>query len=369
MKVNKVFFVTALSLIAFQAMSPTELLVSTNSASRMPAAVAKKTPAKKRVVKKPVTSKEMKALQDKLALLEKDLKTKESLLDEKSKEIELLKNRKTEEKIESLTKLIADQKSDIDTLKADIKNSEVKVVEVRNNNNTEVEIVVCKSESKGEKLEADVKKLLEDKESVLKQVDGLKKENEDLKLKLIVPEVKSSVVAEVKPEVKAEAKSQNAEVIALMSQMTTMFSAQMQSQMQMQVQMMSMLSQMQNNRMPQMSPYAYGPSQFSIGQASGYPSAGSYGGYPTFNDGLGLGAMGIGISAPTSPWSDYQNPYSIMPSMSRQQLPTPADFGFSFNRPQGIQGFDFNQTPATSEQRLPEPQRQQLPFVASSISV
>lgn len=354
MKASKIFFVTALSLIAFQAMSPTELLVAKNSASRMPAAVAKKAPAKKRVVKKPVTSKEMKALQDKLALLEKDLKTKESLLDEKSKEIELLKNRKTEEKIEALTKLIADQKSDIDTLKADIKNSEVKVVEVKNHNNTEVEIVVCKSESKGEKLEADVKKLLEDKESVLKQVDGLKKENEDLKLKLLVPEVKSSVVA--------EAKSPNAEVIALMSQMTTMFSAQMQSQMQMQVQMMSMLSQMQNNSMPQMSPYAYG-------QGLGYPSAGSYGGYPTFNDSLSLGAMGIGVSAPISPWSNYQNPYSIMPSISRQQLQTPADFGFSFNRPQGIQGFDFNQTPATTEQRLPEPQRQQLPFAASSISV
>lgn len=367
MKANKIFFVTALSLIAFQAMSPTELLVATNSASRMPAAVAKKAPAKKGVVKKPVTSKEMKALQDKLSLLEKDLKTKESLLDEKSKEIELLKNKKTEEKIEALSKLIADQKSDIDTLKADIKNSEVKVLEVKNNNNTEVEIVICKSESKGEKLEADVKKLLEDKESVLKQVDGLKKENEDLKLKLLVPEIKSSVVAE-KPDVKAEAKSQNAEVISLMSQMTTMFSAQMQSQMQMQVQMMSLLSQMQNNRMPQMNPYAYGHSQFSIGQASGYPSAGNYGGYPTFTDGLGLGAMGIGISSPTSPWSDYQNPYSIMPNMSRQNLPIPADFGFSFNRSQGMQGFDFNQTPATSEQGLPEPQRQQLPFAANIIS-
>lgn len=297
MKANKILFVTALSIVAFQAMSPNEFLASTKSVTnRMPAAEENKAPEK-----------------------------------------EVVAN-----------------------------NSEIEVIEVKNSAPPVVEQVACKSESKGEKLEADIKKLLEDKESVLKQIDGLKKENEDLKLKLTtVPEAKKQQLA---PKEESH-KSENSEVISLMSQMTTMFSAQMQSQMQMQLQMMSMLSQMQNNTLPQMNPYSYLPSQFSRSQNFGYPHAGSYGGYPTLSDSIGLGAMGVGISAPTSPWSDYQNPYSIMPSMTRQPISSPSDYGFSFNRPQLIQGFDFNQTPATSEQRLPELQKQQLPFSATTIPV
>lgn len=386
MKANKMLFVTALSLITFQAMSPTEFLAfSKSNVGRMPAAEAKKAPAKKPVAKKPVTSKEMKALQDKLALLEKDLKNKEVLLDQKSKEIDQLKSVKTEEKIDALTKLITEQKSDIDKLKLDIKNSEIKDVKIHNNNNTSVEVVICKTESKGEKLEAEMKKLLEDKEAVLKEVDGLKKENGELKIKLTTtPEAKPEVVADVKPEVKPEAKpevksedkkepvlkkSENSELIALMAQMTSMFSAQMQTQMQMQVQMMNMLSQMQSNMMPEISPYAYNPSQNFRSQNYGYPFAGSYGSYGNYSlsDSIGLGGYGIGLQAPSSPWSDYQNPYSSLPSLNRHSIPQSFDFGFGANQPQRFQGFDFNQAPATTEQ--PSLQRQQMPFSSQTISV
>ena len=105
----------------------------------------------------------------------------------KAKEIELLKNNKTEEKIDALTKLIVEQKADVEKLKNDIKNAEVKDVKILNQNKVAVEVVVCKSESKGEKLEADIKKLLNDKEEVLKRVDGLKKENDEFKKQLVKP--------------------------------------------------------------------------------------------------------------------------------------------------------------------------------------
>lgn len=297
MKANKILFVTALSLVTFQAMSPNEFLTSTKSiANRMPAAEEK--------------------------------------------------NAQENEVIATAT--------------------ETEVVEAKSSTPPVVELVACKSESKGEKLEADIKKLLEDKESILKQIDGLKKENEDLKLKLTVaPEAKKQQLA---PREESH-KSENAEVILLMSQMTTMFSAQMQSQMQMQLQMMSIFSQMQNNPVPQMSPYAYLPSQFSNGQNFGHRHPNSYNGHPTLHDSIGLGAMDVGISAPASPWSDYHNPYSIMPSMTRQQLASPSDYGFSFNRPSPIQGFDFNQAPATFEQGRPELQKQQLSFPTAIISV
>ncbi|MBC7537771.1 MAG: hypothetical protein H7281_03060 [Bacteriovorax sp.] len=375
MKANKLIFCTVASLLSIQSMSPDLIINLQQSAGRMPASAA--TPAKKVVVKKAVTSKEMKDLKDKLAQLEVDLKNKEILLDQKAKEIELLKNNKTEEKIDALTKLIVEQKADVDKLKNDIKNSEVKDVKILNQNKVAVEVVVCKSESKGEKLEADIKKLLDDKEEVLKRVDGLKKENDELKLKLTVAaepkaEVKKQEIAKVdvkvdkdteKEEDKApvkksqalEAKSQNSELMALMSQMTTMFSAQMQNQMQMQVQMMNMLSQMQTNMMPQMNQYS--PSIFS--------NSGRYFG---LSDNIDLLGSEVGIHSQSSPWSDYSNPYSIMPSMNRQQISHTSDFGFSFNQtPELIRGYDFNQAPAATQQpkqALPQQQiqRQQLPF-------
>lgn len=382
MKANKLFFCAlAVSVLSIHSMSPSDFIAHTESirGNRAPASEAapvKKAPAKKAIAKKAVTSKEMKDLQDKLAKLEIDLKNKQDLLDQKTQEVDQLRNSKTDEKIDALTKLIVDQKADIDKLKSDIKNSEVKDVKFVNQSKTSVQVVVCKSESKGEKLEADMKKLLEDKEAVLKQVDGLKKENDDLKLKLTssVPEVKKDEVKmdEVKKQEIAKAddaapvedkkpiakkqqsldkkSSDNSDIIALMSQMTTMFSTQMQSQMQIQIQMMNMLSQMQSNMMPQMSPYAV---DFSQGFKSPY----------SLNDSVDLGGWGVGIPSYGSQWSGYQSPFSMMPNLTRQPASQASDFGFSFGSQQApmMRGFDFNQTPAASQQpHLPELQKQQL---------
>ena len=332
-------------------MSPTDFIAHTNALNnRGPASEpANKAYTKNAVTKKLVTSKEMQDLKAKLALLEIDLKAKQDQLDQKSKEIEQLKINKSDEKIEALSKLIIDQKADIDKLKIDIKNSEVKDFKIVNNN--KVEVVICKSESKGEKLQDEVKKGLEDKEAVIKKVEDIKLteiKKEEIKPIAKTEEEKKEVIAKAEDKTedkKADAKpskefkSDNSEMISLMSQMTTMFTTQMQAQMQLQVQMMTMLSQMQTNFMPQMSPYAY---DFSS-QAHPY----------SYNDTLGLGAWNVGIPAtsshwPTQSWSNnYSSPYSVMPSLERQPAQAPTDFGFSFKQQQyPMMPFDFNQAPA-----------------------
>ncbi|MGZ3787058.1 MAG: hypothetical protein ACXVLQ_00965 [Bacteriovorax sp.] len=170
----------------------------------------------------------------------------------------------------------------------------------------------CKAEAKGEKLEADVKKQLEDKEVVLKQFDGLKKDS-------------------------SQNTSDHSELIALMSQITTMFSTQMQGQMQLQIQMMNMLAQMQNSMTPQMSPYSFNSNDNSFyGLKSPY----------NLNDSIGLGGWEVGIPAYNSQWSGHLTPYSIMPEITRQPAQAQSDFGFNFNsQVPALRGFDFSQTP------------------------
>lgn len=182
--------------------------------------------------------------------------------------------------------------------------------------------VACKSELKGEKLEADVKKSSKDIQAVIEVVENPKADKK----------------AEVQKE-NADKKSDNSEMLSLMSQMTTLFTTQMQMQMQMQNQMLSMILQMQSSQMPPMNPYS--PSLYSNYNNN------QYGGYPNMNDSLGfLGAgVGIGNSSQAQPWSHLPNPYSAQPNMERNQMMLPSEFGFSFNQaPLMMRGFDFNQT-------------------------
>lgn len=150
----------------------------------------------------------------------------------------------------------------------------------------------CKSESKGEKLESDVNKLLEDKVEILKVVEA-PKEN---------------------------IKTDSSELLALMSQITTLFT----SQMQMQNQMMNMILQMQSNTMPQINPYS--PNLYSNNF--------NYQLSPTLNDNLSVMGSGIGLPLNSQPsiWSQYSNPYSSMPLMERQQIIAPIKYGFDFSQ-------------------------------------
>lgn len=326
MKANKLFFSTlAVSLISIQSMAPADFLASTNSANkRNPASLDANASASSSsiqqsdikiinniVVEKqsPEQQEEMKKLKRKLVSLEKDLKSKEVLLDQNLQEIKNLKDEKNNEKIESLNKLVLEQKSDIEKLRLEIKKTEVKEIKIAEPK-AEVkpaqETVTCKSESKGEKLEADVKKQLDDKEAVLNE---LKKENEELKSKI----AKKSDKKSDEEVVKDDKKDKNTDLIALMSQMTSMFTTQMQSQMQLQIQTMTMLSQMQTNFMSQSNPYNMTDSMWGLG-------------------------YDVGMPAYSNPWSSrYQDPYMGYPQMQRQPAQAPAFEGFNFSQEQVFQ--------------------------------
>jgi hypothetical protein len=228
------------------------------------------------------------------------------------------------------------------TFKPEVIKSEVTVPEVSKPKiskaeiKKEEEIVLCKPESKGAKLEADLRKLLDDKEDVLKRVENLSKENDELKLKLSASttEVKKKNKKYLKTETDSDDQSENPQLVTMMGQLTSMFSAQMQAQ----TQMMNMFTQMQTqtNTMAQFDPYAPSIYTNNIGN---YPKR-----YLPIDSGMNFLESRLGIPAQSSPWSDYNNPYSIMPNMTRQQLPSSSDYGFYFNQtPTVIRGFDFNQ--------------------------
>lgn len=285
---------------------------------------------------KHATKEQVAVLKSKLATLEKSLQAKEDLLKKNNAEISSLRDAsvedkaKIEEKIEALQKLIAEQKADIEGIKKQIADADIRGQQRHKEATDALNSVTCKFESKGEKLEADIKKLLEDKEAIFGKMEKLTKDNDDLRAKLDKKEEKKSV--------------DNADLISLMSQMTTMFTTQMQAQMQLQTQMMNMLSQMQFNQAPQ---YTWDWSQYAKA-----PYAVSENYNPNF--------WGIGLGFPGG-LSDSQNPYSQMPGLTRQPAQQ-SDFGFSFGQiPQAnnLRGYNFNLAP--SEPMLPRMQRQQIP--------
>lgn len=170
--------------------------------------------------------------------------------------------------------------------------------------------VQCKSESKGETLEKDLKSLIEDKETLLKEIAGLK---EKLSVK--------------KPKTKED---NDSDTIALMSQMTSMLTKQMESQMQMQMQMMSFFAQVQFNQAP----------QYTMDLSQSYRPYGIHENFNMFDMYSGVGIPAVGVNS-------YSSPYSQHPQMSRQPAQQ-TDFGFSFGQiPQAnnMRGFDFNLSP------------------------
>ncbi|MDO9184031.1 MAG: hypothetical protein Q7U04_16580, partial [Bacteriovorax sp.] len=234
MKANKFFIYSVTSLLALPLISSDLILTLKHIPGRMPASdnIAVSAPEKKAI-----TEKEMKSLKDALLQAEVKLKETKSLLDQKAIEIDL-----SQQNIDETTRLLilqeVDQASDVRKLKNEITGSIIKELEIK------PVPVECKSESKGEKLEADIKKLLNDKEEIISKIEILKKE----KYKNVMPNSEYS-------------QAENYNVMGLMSQMTTMFTTQMQLQMQ----MMSMFSQMQMSMSPQLNSQQYLPQFTSSG--------------------------------------------------------------------------------------------------------
>ena len=194
--------------------------------------------------------------------------------------------------------------------------------------------VGCKSELKGEKLQADMKKLINDKEEIIKKATPEKTEKTEKSEKKLSTN---------------ETKTDNSDLLALLGQMTTLISNQMQMQMDMQNQMMNMLSQMQ---MPSyMTNFSPDSNNFINRNPMQYSSP-------------NLEHYGIGTPSQMTSWSNYPNPY-FQPQYNswNNQMPF---LNSPFNdRPRTVSGFDFSNDPAPIP---PEQiQRQQIETASSFI--
>ncbi|MBC7712428.1 MAG: hypothetical protein H7177_03765 [Rhizobacter sp.] len=208
--------------------------------------------------------------------------------------------------------------------------------------------VSCLKEKQPADLEAQIKKLMEDKEAVVKELAELKKSKKD--------EPKDEVVKE-KKEKKASIADNTEDVLGIMSQLTSLMISQQQQQMLMMTQMFSMFQMQQPKQQSQqynafsplseyMSPYAFNASSFEFPKnESPYSLSG-------FNSRIGLN-------------SDYGRSFS---SFERAPASQQYESGIMFERgafdetgsfqPQALQprphnGFDFRQnTSAMDMQRV-----------------
>jgi hypothetical protein len=184
--------------------------------------------------------------------------------------------------------------------------------------------VACEYESKGEKLKKDVEKNLEDNQKVINKVEDK-----------ILDKMKDEKVADKGTEKnadKSEAKKpiDNSDLIALLSQMTNMMSMQMQMQMLQQNMLISLLSQQFNLNFNNNS-FADMNGQFSSPKL-------------TLEDNLNILGKNVGIGSN----QNYQNPYSMLPSIERVQIPMQSNF--SFNQMFAPVGFDFSYGPQANVQ-------------------
>jgi len=221
---------------------------------------------------------------------------------------------------------------------AEEKQEDVKKDEAKKDN------VQCKAESKGEKLEKEIKSQTQDIEAILKEINDLKKENKDLKEKVSSKKTKQDKLEEVSHD----------DTVGMMVALTSLFTTQMQSQMDMQMQMMSMFSQMQFNQAP----------QYTWDMTQRYSPYGIHENWSLGQGGVGIVAGGIGIGYGNG---DYQNPYSQLPQMLRQPAQQQME-GFSFGgipQANNMRGFDFNMAPV--DPLLPQMKRMDVPMQTQSL--
>ena len=329
MKSNNALFYT-LSAILLLSINPTELFAAKIPA-RKPASTKNKLSAEQKLknlqIKLDAKSKVLDARNLELKKLNKDIADLKTAQASNDKIAELSQSIKEENKqISELVKAIQDGKEEIANLRQELKKSQFKVEDKK----PEEVLGDCQSNQKTAKLEEQVKSEIKDVKKVIEKVDE----------KVVVNnEKKESDKIEAKSQKANLASSDNTDTLNLMAQMTSLFSAQMQAQMQIQLQMMSMITQMQNSMMPQQNSLL-APPQIPW-TLNNYHDFNSYVGVPSFND-------QIGISAQASPWSDYQNPFTLIPLERQPMQQSPLG---SAKAPllAPIKGFDFNAAPATSD--------------------
>jgi len=209
--------------------------------------------------------------------------------------------------------------------------------------------VQCLKDEQPTALEEEIKKLMADKEAIIKQIDDLKAKKE-----------KSP--ASDKKEKKVAQASDKEDVVALISQMTSMMISQQEQQQMLMQQMFTMMNQMQMQMSMQSYPQqqqAYWPQNFMapITFQSSQMDMSSYNQRSSIFGNLG---QGIGISYPTQSMASYQNPYEIQartPSAQMDSHSIQRDINvqpqFQSEYPAGNMGFNFlSSDPSSEMQRM-----------------
>lgn len=189
----------------------------------------------------------------------------------------------------------------------DMKKEEVKKVD---------EQISCLKDQQPSALEEEIKKLMADKEAIMKEIEELKAKKDEPK----------------EHEKKVSKKEDKEDFVSLVSQMTSLMISQQQQQTMLMQQMFTMMNQMQ--QAPQMSqlqqnlmnPYAYdmhAKNNFS------YPQAFQMQPMSEFGSEFGRLGQQVGMSYQSQPQSQgYQNPYALQPQ-EQMRVPSSQE-GFAF---------------------------------------
>ena len=165
--------------------------------------------------------------------------------------------------------------------------------------------VSCLKDKQPSALEDEIKKLMADKEAIVKEIDELKKSKKE--------EPKENDKKEV---AKADKKD---DYVSLISQMTSLMITQQEQQMMLMQQMFSMMNQMQTPQMKyqQYNPYSFGVDQFDAFSFSNY--------YPQAQPSSEFGPRFAQLGQNLSQAQPAMNPYL------QQRAPAQYEAPYSFN--------------------------------------
>ena len=341
MKKQTAMFLSFSALLTIGAMSPNVLWHANKISFRAPASFQPKED------KENIVEMTMKALAQK----DEQPKDKmETLLDNLTDDTK----KKEEEKKEAEAKAPL---KELEHKEAAIESREVKLVKVEAQ-------VSCLKEQQPKDLEADIKKLMEDKEKIMKELEELKAATKVAKKEDKPEEKKDEKKEEIKDDKKDKklAKTDyNEDIVGIMSQLSSLMISQQQQSMAMMTQMFSMFQAQQPKQQSSwyspmsdyMSPYAFNASQYN------FPNNKSI-----YSLDYGIGhKVGLGYN-----YGYHSSPYSYSDYSDTRVPAQEANYGSMFEvsyissedsfQPQTLvarphNGFDFRQgTDAMSMQRI-----------------
>ncbi len=299
MKKQTAMFLSFSALLTIGAMSPQVLWHADKTSHRSPASIEQKDRLSEMALKS--LTQKIEPKKDKMDVLLDDLaqdtrKKEQAKID--SQELKPLE--KVELKLDTKVSSVEAPAplKDLEHKSVAIESREVKLVEVEAQ-------VSCLKEKQPKELEAEVKKLMEDKEKIMKELE----------------ELKASKKPDDKKEKKVAKTDYNEDILGIMSQLTSLMISQQQQSMMMMTNMFSMFQAQQPKQQSwyspmsdYMSPYAFNASQFEFPNHKSIYSL----------EGMGQD-VGLKYGYQSKPFYDYD--YSRMPAQQ-------SDFGPMFERSQ-----------------------------------